>query len=255
MKLNLQAIQVIYKYEMLRSWKTLFQSLASPVISTALYFVVFGSAIGSRIDSIEGVSYGLFIVPGLTMLSLLTQSISNASFGIFFPKFTGSIYEVLSAPVSFFEIMVGYVGAAASKSFILGIVILITASFFVELKIAHPIWMVSFLILTCISFSLFGFIIGLWANNFEKLQVIPLLVVTPLVFLGGSFYSVSMLPPFWQTVTLFNPVLYLVSGFRWSFFEVSDVNVGLSLAMVVVFLLACLAVISWMFKTGYRLKE
>ncbi len=255
MNLNLQAIKVIYKYEMLRSWKTLFQSLASPVISTALYFVVFGSAIGSRIDSIEGVSYGLFIVPGLTMLSLLTQSISNASFGIFFPKFTGSIYEVLSAPVSFFEIMVGYVGAAASKSFILGIVILITASFFVELRIAHPIWMVSFLILTCISFSLFGFIIGLWANNFEKLQVIPLLVVTPLVFLGGSFYSVSMLPPFWQTVTLFNPVLYLVSGFRWSFFEVSDVNVGLSLAMIVVFLLACLAVISWMFKTGYRLKE
>ena len=255
MNLNLQAIKVIYKYEMLRSWKTLFQSLASPVISTALYFVVFGSAIGSRIDSIEGVSYGLFIVPGLTMLSLLTQSISNASFGIFFPKFTGSIYEVLSAPVSFFEIMVGYVGAAASKSFILGIVILVTASFFVELKIAHPIWMVSFLILTCVSFSLFGFIIGLWANNFEKLQVIPLLVVTPLVFLGGSFYSVSMLPPFWQTVTLFNPVLYLVSGFRWSFFEVSDVNVGLSLAMIVIFLIACLAVISWMFKTGYRLKE
>ena len=255
MNLNLQAIKVIYKYEMLRAWKTLFQSLASPVISTALYFVVFGSAIGSRIDTIEGISYGLFIVPGLTMLSLLTQSISNASFGIFFPKFTGSIYEVLSAPVSFFEIMVGYVGAAASKSFILGVVILITASFFVDLKIAHPVWMVSFLILTCISFSLFGFIIGLWANNFEKLQVIPLLVITPLVFLGGSFYSVSMLPPFWQTVTLFNPVLYLVSGFRWSFFEVSDVNVGLSLAMVVVFLLACLAVISWMFKTGYRLKE
>ncbi len=255
MSLNIQAIKVIYKYEMLRSWKTLFQSLASPVISTALYFVVFGSAIGSRIDSIEGVSYGLFIVPGLTMLSLLTQSISNASFGIFFPKFTGSIYEVLSAPVSFFEIMVGYVGAAASKSFILGIVILITASFFVELRIAHPIWMVSFLILTCVSFSLFGFIIGLWATNFEKLQVIPLLVITPLVFLGGSFYSVSMLPPFWQTVTLFNPVLYLVSGFRWSFFEVSDVNVGLSLAMVVVFLLCCLAVVSWMFKTGYRLKE
>lgn len=255
MNINMQAIKVIYKYEMLRSWKTLFQSLASPVISTALYFVVFGSAIGSRIDSIEGVSYGLFIVPGLTMLSLLTQSISNASFGIFFPKFTGSIYEVLSAPVSFFEIMVGYVGAAATKSFILGIVILITASFFVDLKIAHPIWMVSFLTLTCISFSLFGFIIGLWANNFEKLQVIPLLVITPLVFLGGSFYSVSMLPPFWQTVTLFNPVLYLVSGFRWSFFEVSDVNVGLSLAMIIVFLLACLAVISWMFKTGYRLKE
>ena len=255
MKINYQAMRVIYKYEMLRAWKTLFQSLASPVISTALYFVVFGSAIGSRIDTIEGVSYGLFIVPGLTMLSLLTQSISNASFGIFFPKFTGSIYEVLSAPVSFFEIMVGYVGAAASKSFILGIVILITASFFVELKIAHPIWMMSFLILTCISFSLFGFIIGLWANNFEKLQVIPLLVITPLVFLGGSFYSVSMLPPFWQTVTLFNPVLYLVSGFRWSFFEVSDVNVGLSLGMILVFLLACLAVVSWMFKTGYRLKE
>ena len=240
---------------MLRSWKTLFQSLASPVISTALYFIVFGSAIGSRIDTIEGVSYGLFIVPGLTMLSLLTQSISNASFGIFFPKFTGSIYEVLSAPVSFFEIMVGYVGAAASKSLILGIVILITASFFVDLRIAHPFWMVAFLVLTCISFSLFGFIIGLWANNFEKLQVIPLLVITPLVFLGGSFYSVSMLPPFWQTVTLFNPVLYLVSGFRWSFFEVSDVNVGLSLGMILVFLIACLAVVSWMFKTGYRLKE
>lgn len=255
MKINMQAIKVIYKYEMLRSWNTLFQSLASPVISTALYFVVFGSAIGSRIEAIEGVSYGLFIVPGLTMLSLLTQSISNASFGIFFPKFTGSIYEVLSAPVSFMEIMVGYVGAAATKSFILGIVILITASFFVELKIAHPIWMLSFLILTCISFSLFGFIIGLWANNFEKLQVIPLLVITPLVFLGGSFYSVSMLPPFWQTVTLFNPVLYLVSGFRWSFFEVSDVNVALSLGMIVVFLFACLAVVGWMFKTGYRLKE
>ena len=255
MKINMQAIKVIYKYEMLRSWNTLFQSLASPVISTALYFVVFGSAIGSRIEAIEGVSYGLFIVPGLTMLSLLTQSISNASFGIFFPKFTGSIYEVLSAPVSFLEIMVGYVGAAATKSFILGIVILITASFFVELKIAHPIWMLSFLILTCISFSLFGFIIGLWANNFEKLQVIPLLVITPLVFLGGSFYSVSMLPPFWQTVTLFNPVLYLVSGFRWSFFEVSDVNVALSLGMIVVFLFACLAVVGWMFKTGYRLKE
>lgn len=255
MNINFQAIVVIYKYEMLRAYKTLFQSLASPVISTALYFVVFGSAIGSRIESIEGVSYGLFIVPGLTMLSLLTQSIANASFGIFFPKFTGSIYEVLSAPVSFFEIMVGYVGAAATKSLILGIVILITASFFVELKIAHPFWMVAFLILTCISFSLFGFIIGLWAGNFEKLQIVPLLVITPLVFLGGSFYSVSMLPPFWQTVTLFNPVLYLVSGFRWSFFEVSDVNVGVSLAMILVFLMVCLVVVSWMFKTGYRLKE
>jgi ABC-2 type transport system permease protein len=255
MQFNSYAVKAIYKYEMLRAWKTLFQSLASPVISTALYFIVFGSAIGSRIETIEGISYGLFIVPGLTMLSLLTQSIANASFGIFFPKFTGSIYEVLSAPISFFEIMLGYVGAAATKSFILGVVILITASFFVDLKIAHPVWMLAFLILTCISFSLFGFIIGLWAADFEKLQVIPLLVITPLVFLGGSFYSVSMLPPFWQTVTLFNPVLYLVSGFRWSFFEVSDVNVGLSLAMIVVFLVVCLAIVSWMFKTGYRLKQ
>jgi len=253
--INFQAIKVIYQYEMLRTWNTLFQSIASPVISTALYFVVFGSAIGSRIENIEGVSYGLFIVPGLTMLSLLTQSISNASFGIFFPKFTGSIYEVLSAPISFFEILVGYVGAAATKSFILGIIILITASFFVDLKIAHPFWMLAFLILTCISFSLFGFIIGLWANNFEKLQVIPLLVITPMVFLGGSFYSVSMLPPFWQSVTLFNPVLYLVSGFRWSFFEVSDVNVGVSLAVILGFLAICIAVVSWMFKTGYRLKQ
>lgn len=253
--INFQAIKVIYKYEMLRTWKTLFQSIASPVISTALYFVVFGSAIGSRIESIEGVSYGLFIVPGLTMLSLLTQSIANASFGIFFPKFTGSIYEVLSAPISFFEILLGYVGAAATKSFILGIIILVTASFFVELKIMHPFWMLTFLILTCISFSLFGFIIGLWANNFEKLQVIPLLVITPMVFLGGSFYSVSMLPPFWQSVTLFNPVLYLVSGFRWSFFEVSDVNVGVSLAVILGFLAICIVVVSWMFKTGYRLKQ
>jgi ABC-2 type transport system permease protein len=207
--MNLRAVGVIYKYEMLRFWNTLFQSVASPVISTALYFVVFGSAIGSRIDSIDGISYGLFIVPGLTMLSLLTQSIANASFGIFFPKFTGSIYEILSAPISFYEVLMGYVGAAASKSFILGVIILITASFFVELKILHPYWMLAFLILTCITFSLFGFIIGLWATNFEKLQIIPLLVITPLVFLGGSFYSVSMLPPFWQTVTLFNPVLYL----------------------------------------------
>lgn len=253
--MNLHAIKVIYKFEMLRAWKTLFQSLASPVISTALYFVVFGSAIGSRIQTVEGVPYGLFIVPGLTMLSLLTQSISNASFGIFFPKFTGSIYEVLSAPISFIEIMIGYVGAAATKSLILGFVILITASFFVDLRIAHPFWMLTFLILTCISFSLFGFIIGLWANNFEKLQVIPLLVITPLVFLGGSFYSVSMLPPFWQTVTLMNPVLYLVSGFRWSFFEISDVNVGISLAIILAFLAACLLLVGWMFKTGYRLKE
>ena len=253
--MNIRAVLAIYNYEMQRFGNTLFQSVASPVISTALYFVVFGSAIGSRIDSIEGVSYGLFIVPGLTMLSLLTQSIANASFGIFFPKFTGSIYEVLSAPLSFFEVLLGYVGAAASKSFILGVIILFTASFFVELKILHPWWMLSFLVLTCIAFSLFGFIIGLWATNFEKLQVIPLLVITPLVFLGGSFYSVSMLPPFWQTVTLFNPVLYLVSGFRWSFFEVSDVSVGLSLSMILVFLGACLAVVAWMFKTGYRLKQ
>ena len=231
------------------------QTIASPVISTSLYFVVFGAAIGSRIDEIEGVSYGVFIVPGLVMLSLLTQSISNASFGIFFPKFTGTIYEVMSAPISFFEILVGYVGAAATKSLILGTIILITANLFVDLNIAHPFVMVLFLVLTCVSFALFGFIIGLWATNFEKLQLIPMLVITPLVFLGGSFYSVSMLPPAWQTVTLFNPVLYLISGFRWSFFEVADVSVGVSLAMICLFLLACLALVWWMFKTGYRLKQ
>ncbi|MDH5355741.1 MAG: ABC transporter permease [Gammaproteobacteria bacterium] len=253
--MNYQAIRVIYKFEMLRAWNTLMQSLASPVISTSLYFVVFGSAIGSRIQEIDGVSYGVFIVPGLVMLSLLTQSIANASFGIFFPKFTGTIYEVMSAPISFFEIVIGYVGAAASKSFILGCIILLTANLFVDLNIAHPVWMMAFLILTCISFSLFGFIIGLWATNFEKLQLIPMLVITPLVFLGGSFYSVSMLPPAWQTVTLFNPVLYLISGFRWSFFEVADVSVGISLAMIIVFLLTCLAIVWWMFKTGYRLRN
>ncbi len=253
--MNIQAIKVIYKFEMLRAWKTLLQTLASPVISTSLYFVVFGAAIGSRIEQVEGVQYGLFIVPGLVMLSLLTQSIANASFGIFFPKFTGQIYEVMSAPISFFEIVVGYVGAAASKSMILGTIILITANLFVDLNIAHPVWMVAFLVLTCVSFSLFGFIIGLWANNFEKLQLIPMLVITPLVFLGGSFYSVSMLPPAWQTVTLFNPVLYLISGFRWSFFEVADVGVGISLTMILVFLLACLVLVWWMFKTGYRLKQ
>jgi ABC-2 type transport system permease protein len=241
--------------EMTRFWQTLFQSIASPVISTALYFIVFGAAIGASIDNIEGVSYGLFIVPGLTMLSILTQSISNASFGIFCPKFTGTIYEILSAPLSFYEVLIGYVGAAASKSLILATVILFTASFFVELKIDHPIWMLSFLMLTCITFSLFGFIIGLWAGNFEKLQVVPLLIITPLVFLGGSFYSISMLPEFWQKVTLFNPVLYLVSGFRWSFFEVSDVSVGISLMMILVFLAACLVIVAWMFKTGYRLKQ
>ena len=253
--INFQAIKVIYRFEMLRAWNTLLQTIASPVISTSLYFVVFGAAIGSRIEEVEGVSYGVFIVPGLVMLSLLTQSIANASFGIFFPKFTGSIYEIMSAPISFFEIVVGYVGAAASKSLILGVIILITANLFVDLHIAHPFIMVLFLLLTCISFALFGFIIGLWATNFEKLQLIPMLVITPLVFLGGSFYSVNMLPPAWQTVTLFNPVLYLISGFRWSFFEVSDVSVGISLAMVCLFLVACLVLVWWMFKTGYRLKQ
>jgi len=253
--MNTYAVRVIYKYEMLRAWETLLQSFASPVLSTSLYFVVFGSAIGSRIEQIEGVPYGSFIVPGLMMLALLTQSISNAAFGIFFPKFTGTIYEVMSAPVSFFEILLGYVGAAATKSLIIGLIILATAGFFVPLEIAHPVWMLAFLILTCISFSLFGFIIGLWADNFEKLQLIPLLVITPLVFLGGSFYSVSMLPPAWQKATLFNPVVYLISGFRWSFFEVSDVSVGLSLSMVLVFLTACLLVVWRMFKTGYRLKQ
>jgi len=253
--MNTYAIRVIYKYEMMRAFETLAQSFASPVISTALYFVVFGSAIGSRIQTVEGVPYGSFIVPGLMMLALLTQSIANASFGIFFPKFTGTIYEVLSAPISFIEILIGYVGAAATKSFIIGLVILATAGFFVPLHIAHPLWMLGFLILTCVSFSLFGFIIGLWATNFEKLQLIPMLVITPLVFLGGSFYSVSMLPPAWQTVTLFNPVVYLISGFRWSFFEVADVSVGLSLAMVLGFLGICLGIVWWMFKTGYRLKQ
>jgi ABC-2 type transport system permease protein len=253
--MNTCAVKVIYKYEMLRAWETLLQSLASPVISTALYFVVFGSAIGSRIEQIDGVSYGTFIVPGLIMLALLTQSIANASFGIFFPKFTGTIYEIMSAPISMTEILIGYVGAAATKSLVIGLIILGTAGFFVPLEIAHPVWMMGFLILTCISFSLFGFIIGLWADNFEKLQLIPLLVITPLVFLGGSFYSVSMLPPVWQTITLFNPVVYLISGFRWSFFEVSDVSVGVSLTMVLVFLGACLIIVRWMFKTGYRLRQ
>lgn len=253
--MNLYAIRVIYKYEMLRAWDTMLQSFVSPVMSTALYFVVFGSAIGSRIQQVEGVAYGSFIVPGLMMLALLTQSISNASFGIFFPKFTGTIYEILSAPISYIEILIGYVGAAATKSFIIGLIILGTAGFFVPLEIAHPVWMMGFLILTCISFSLFGFIIGLWADNFEKLQLIPLLVITPLVFLGGTFYSVDMLPPTWQTVTLFNPVVYLVSGFRWSFFGIADVSVALSLFMVLVFLGACLLLVGWMFKTGYRLKQ
>jgi len=253
--MNFYAIRVIYKYEMMRAFETIAQSFASPILSTILYFVVFGAAIGTRIESIEGVSYGSFIVPGLMMLALLTQSIANASFGIFFPKFTGTIYEVLSAPISFVEILIGYVGAAATKSFIIGLVILATAGLFVPLEIAHPWWMLLFLVLTCISFSLFGFIIGLWATDFEKLQLIPMLVITPLVFLGGSFYSVSMLPPAWQTVTLFNPVVYLISGFRWSFFEVADVSVALSLTVMLAFLAICLLIVWWMFKTGYRLKQ
>ena len=253
--MNFRAIKVIYLHEMLRFWQTLFQSVASPILSTALYFVVFGAAIGSRITNVDGVSYGLFIIPGLTMLSVLTQSVANASFGIFFPKFTGTIYEILSAPISFYDVLIGFVGAAASKSLFLAAIILITASFFVDLNVAHPFWMLAFLILTCVAFSLFGFIIGLWAENFEKLQIVPLLIITPLVFLGGSFYSISMLPPLWQKVTLFNPVLYLVSGFRWSFFEISDVSVGVSLLMVIVFLSACIGVVAWIFKSGYKLKQ
>lgn len=253
--MNVYAIRVIYAQEMRRAFETVAQSFASPVLTTVLYFVVFGSAIGTRIESVQGVSYGSFIVPGLMMLAILTQSLANASFGIYFPKFTGTIYEVLSAPVSFVEILIGYVGAAATKSFIIGLIILATAGFFVPLQIAHPFWMLGFLILTCISFSLFGFIIGLWATDFEKLQLIPLLVITPLVFLGGTFYSVDMLPPAWQTVTLFNPVVYLISGFRWSFFEVADVSVGISLAMILGFLAVCLVLVWWMFKTGYRLKQ
>lgn len=253
--INTQAAKTIYKYEMLRAWNTIMQSFVSPIISTVLYFVVFGSAIGSRIETVEGVSYGAFIVPGLVMLALLTQSVANASFGIYFPRFTGTIYEVLSAPISIVEILLGYVGAAATKSFIIGMIILATSGFFVELNISHPFWMLGFLILTCISFSLLGFIIGLWADNFEKLQLIPMLVITPLVFLGGSFYTIDMLPPAWQTVSLFNPVVYLVSGFRWSFYEVADVGVGISLLMVLLFTAICLAIIWWIFKTGYRLKQ
>lgn len=252
--MNLHAVKAIYMFEMARAWRTLMQSIVSPVLSTSLYFVVFGAAIGSRITQIDGVSYGAFIVPGLIMLSLMTQSISNASFGIYFPRFSGTIYEVLSAPVSPLEVVLGYVGAAATKSIILGVIILATASLFVSLHIAHPVWMVVFLVLTAVTFSLFGFVIGIWADGFEKLQVIPLLVITPLTFLGGTFYSVNMLPPFWKTVTLFNPVVYLVSGFRWSFYEISDVNIGVSFAMTLGFLGLCLAAVWWIFKTGYRLK-
>ena len=252
--MNLRAIQAIYLFEMARTWRTLMQSVVSPVLSTSLYFVVFGAAIGSRITEIDGVSYGAFIVPGLVMLSLLTQSIANASFGIYFPKFVGTIYELLSAPISPLEIALGYVGAAATKSVLLGLIILATAGLFVPLRIAHPFWMIAFLILTAATFSLFGFIIGIWADGFEKLQVIPLLVITPLTFLGGSFYSVSMLPPFWQTVTMFNPVVYLMSGFRWSFYDIADVGVGVSLAMTLAFLALCLGIVWWIFRTGYRLK-
>jgi ABC-2 type transport system permease protein len=253
--MNFRAVAAIYKFEMARAFRTVAQSIISPVISTSLYFVVFGAAIGGRISEIDGVSYGAFIVPGLIMLSLLTQSIANASFGIYFPKFTGTIFELLSAPVSYIEIMIGYVGAAASKSIILGSIILLTAGLFVPLHIAHPVWMVAFLILTAVTFSLLGFILGIWADGFEKLQIVPLLVITPLTFLGGSFYSIKMLPPFWQTVTLANPVVYLVSGFRWSFYEIADVSVGVSLAMIAVFLGLCLATVWWIFKTGYRLKS
>jgi len=252
--MNLYAVRSIYLFEMARSWRTVLQSIVSPVISTSLYFVVFGAAIGSRITNVEGVSYGAFIVPGLIMLMLLTQSVSNASFGIYFPKFAGTIYEILSAPISYLEIVLGYVGAAATKSIILGLIILSTAGFFVPLHIEHPAWMALFLVLTAVTFSLLGFIIGIWADGFEKLQLVPLLVITPLTFLGGSFYSINMLPPFWQTVTLFNPVVYLISGFRWSFYGVADVSVGASLGMVIVFLGLGLGIVWWIFKTGYRLK-
>ncbi len=252
--MNLHAVRAIYGFEMARTWRTVMQSIISPVISTSLYFVVFGAAIGSRIPEVGGVSYGAFIVPGLVMLSLLTQSISNASFGIYFPRFSGTIYELLSAPVSTLEIVLSYVGAAATKSIILGLIILATAALFVPLQVQHPVWMLSFLVLTAVTFSLVGFIIGLWADGFEKLQVVPLLIVTPLTFLGGSFYSIDMLPPFWQTVALFNPVVYLVSGFRWSFYGQADVSMALSLGMTAAFLALALAIIAWMFKTGYRLK-
>jgi ABC-2 type transport system permease protein len=253
--MNWRAILAIYKFEMARTKRTISQSIISPVLSTCLYFVVFGGAIGSRIEQVDGVSYGAFIVPGLIMLSIMTQSLSNASFGIYFPRFSGTIYEMLSAPVSFWEATVGYVGAAATKSMMIGLIILATAGFFVPLEIVHPLWMITFLVLTSITFSLFGFLIGIWADNFEKLQLIPLLVVTPLVFLGGAFYSIEMLPEAWQTVSLFNPVVYLISGFRWSFYQISDVGVGVSLLMVMVFMAICLGLISFVFKTGYRLKQ
>ncbi|WP_417214924.1 ABC transporter permease [Alcanivorax sp.] len=255
MKVNMHSISAIYKFEMARTWRTLMQSVASPVISTSLYFVVFGSAIGSRMVEIDGVSYGAFIIPGLIMLSLMTQSISNASFGIYMPTFSGTIYEVLSAPVSYVEIVIGYVGAAATKSTILGVLILLTARLFVDYDVQHPFLMIGFLLLTAVTFSLFGFIIGVWADTFEKLQIIPLMIITPLTFLGGSFYSIDMLPPVWQTVTLFNPVVYLISGFRYSFFGVADVHIGISLGMTLLFLTLCMGLVWWIFRTGYRLKS
>jgi ABC-2 type transport system permease protein len=253
--MNFNAIKAIYRFEMARAGRTVFQSIVSPVISTSLYFIVFGTAIGSRIQQVDGIEYGAFIVPGLIMLTLLTQSIANASFGIYFPRFVGTIYEHLSAPISSLEIVISYVGAAATKSIILGLIILATSAFFVPLHIEHPFWMLAFLVLTALTFSLFGFIIGIWADGFEKLQMIPLLVVTPLTFLGGSFYSINMLPEFWRNVSLFNPVVYLVSGFRWSFYGQSDVAIGWSLLAIAGFLVICLAIVSWMFRTGYRLKN
>lgn len=252
--MNIYAVRAIYKFEMARMWRTLGQSVASPVLSTVLYFIVFGGAIGSRIDGIDGISYGAFIVPGLIMLSVLGQSVSNASFGIYFPRFTGTIYEILSAPISFVEILLGYVGAAATKSLIIGTIILLTSGFFVDLEIRHPMWMLLFLVLTAVTFSLFGFIIGIWAEGFEKLQIIPLLVITPLTFLGGAFYSIDMLPPLWQKISLANPVVYLISGFRWSFFEHSDVSLEVSLLMITLFLVFCISAVAWIFKTGYKLK-
>ena len=253
--MNICSVWAIYRFEMARALRTVFQSIISPVISTVLYFVVFGAAMGSRVTEIDGVAYGSFIVPGLIMLSLLTQSIANASFGIYFPRFVGTIFELLSAPISYFEMVLGYVGAAATKSIVLGLIILATASFIVPIHIAHPLWMLLFLVLTATTFSLFGFIIGVWADGFEKLQIIPLLIITPLTFLGGSFYSINVLPPFWQKISLFNPVVYLISGFRWSFYEVSDVSVGVSLAMTFVFLGICLVTVSWIFRTGYKIKN
>ena len=252
--MNIYGIRAIYRFEMARTFRTLMQSIASPVLSTSLYFIVFGTAIGSRMGEIDGVSYGAFIIPGLVMLSLLSESISNASFGIFFPKFSGTIYEVLSAPVSPLEIVIGYVGAAATKSVMLGLLILTTATVFVDYSIAHPVWMLAFLILTAMTFSLFGFIIGVWADDFQKLQIIPLMVITPLTFLGGAFYSISMLPEPWQTITLFNPVVYLISGFRWAFYGVADVNIVVSLGMTLVFLFLCMSVVWWIFRTGYRIR-